>query len=153
MQEDLTRGFEIKKPKPSTPAPSRSSHVKTFTPSTAGGSELEQLRASLADMDARLQAVVSERDSLKAEFNDYRKSSNEDVSDLERLNRDLKTQLRTTGMELSQMIASTGHQGPLPSGFSDDSPKSRTERAFMATARQMKSDTTGEPTTQRLERP
>jgi len=103
-------------------------------------------------MDARLQAVVSERDSLKAEFNDYRKATQADQRDLEKENQRIHAQLTQTGMELSRMIASTGHQGPLPSGFADDSPQARTERAFMATARQIKGEVTGY-TPQRLERP
>jgi hypothetical protein len=144
MQEDLTRGFEIKKP--ATPTPSRSTRS-----STAGGSEVETLRASLADMDARLQSAIAERDQLKAEFSSYRQSANEDVSDLERLNRDLKSQLRTTGMELMKHIASTGQPGPLPSGFADDSPQGKTEAHYLKVAREMKGTTGDNPS--RIERP
>jgi small-conductance mechanosensitive channel len=152
IQEDISRGRE--KPKQSTtPATSRSSHRHTITPSTVGGSELDQLRASLADMDARLQLAIAERDSLKLEFNDYRQAANADASDLEKLNRDLKTQLRETGQQLSLHIASQAQLGPLPDMAEDSSPEGRTDRHYMRLARQLKSGSTGEPTTQRLERP
>jgi len=114
--------------------------------------ELLQLRDSVAELDTKLQAVTVERDKLKSEFNDYRKATQADQRDLEKENHRIHAQLTQTGMELSRMIASTGHQGPLPSGFADDSPQARTERAFMATARQIKGEVTGY-TPQRLERP
>jgi hypothetical protein len=140
IQEDLTRGRE--KPKPSTVTyPTRST---TPTPATVGGTEVETLRASLADLDARLQAVTSERDQLKAEFSSYRQSANEDVSDLERINRDLKTQLAQTGRMLSEQIASTGFSGPVDFGacgaHDDDSAQARTARHYQQLARTIKSD-------------
>jgi DNA repair exonuclease SbcCD ATPase subunit len=148
IQEDLTRGRE--KPKPSTVTyPTRST---TPTPATVGGTEVETLRASLADLDARLQAVTSERDQLKAEFSSYRQSANEDVSDLERINRDLKTQLAQTGRMLSEQIASTGQPGPIPGIHkTGDSAHQRTEAHFLKIARQIKGATGGNPS--RIERP
>jgi len=104
-------------------------------------------------MDARLQSAIAERDQLKAEFSSYRQSANEDVSDLEKLNRDLKAQLTQTGRQLMEHIASTGQPGPIPGLHTDDSAQARTEQHFLKVARQMKSGSTGEPTTQRLERP
>jgi hypothetical protein len=146
IREDISRGRE--KPKQSTVLPGRQS-----TPSTVGGSELEQLRASLADMDARLQSAIGERDQLKEEFSSYRQSANEDVSDLERTNRELQSQLRETGQELSLRIASQGQLGPLPDFNEDSSAQDKTDHHYLRLARQLKSGSTGEPTTQRIERP
>jgi chromosome segregation ATPase len=152
LAADIELGMNGKKPS-TTPATSRSSHVKTITPSTVASGELEQLRASLADMDFKLQSIANERDQLKAEFSSYRQSANEDTRDLEKLNRDLKTQLRETGQQLSLHIASQAQLGPLPDFNEDSSPQDRTEAAYMKLARQIKSGSTGEPTTQRIERP
>jgi septal ring factor EnvC (AmiA/AmiB activator) len=146
IREDISRGRELSKQ--SAVLPGRQS-----TSSTLGGSELDQLRVSVADLDSKLQSIANERDALKAEFNDYRQAANKDVSDLEKLNRDLKTQLRETGQELSLRIAAQGQLGPLPDFNEDSSPQDRTEAAYMKLARQIKSGATGEPTTQRIERP
>jgi septal ring factor EnvC (AmiA/AmiB activator) len=146
IREDISRGRE--KPKQSTVLPGRQS-----TPSTVGGSELDQLRVSVADLDSKLQAITSERDALKTEFNDYRQAVNKDANDLEKLNRDLKTQLRETGQQLSAHIASRAQLGPLPDMVEDSTPEARTEAHYMRLARQLKSGSTGEPTTQRIERP
>jgi hypothetical protein len=76
LATDIELGMNGKKPS-TTPATSRSSHVKTITPSTVGGSELDQLRASVQDMDFKLQSIANERDALKTEFNDYRQATNQ----------------------------------------------------------------------------
>ena len=149
IQEDLTRGREIKKPS-TVKHPTRAT---TPAPATVGVSdEVDQLRASVADMDQKLQLAIAERDHLKSEFSSYRQSTNEDVSDLERINRNLKSQLRETGQMLSQQIASTGQSGPIP-GFhrDDDSPQARTDKAFLSIARQIKNESTGD--NRRIERP
>jgi hypothetical protein len=151
LATDIELGMNGKKPS-TTPATSRSSHRHTITPSTVASGELEQLRASLADMDFKLQSIANERDSLKAEFSSYRESANADVSDLEKLNRDLKTQLRETGQELSLRIAVQGSLGPLPDFSEDSSAQDKTEAAYMRLARQLKGDTTG-ANPQRIERP
>jgi hypothetical protein len=152
LATDIELGMNGKKPS-TTPATSRSSHRHTITPSTVGGSELDQLRVSVADLDSKLQAITSERDSLKAEFSSYRQAVNKDANDLEKLNRDLKTQLRETGQELSLHIASRAQLGPLPDFSEDSSAQDKTEAAYMRLARQLKSGATGEPTSQRIERP
>jgi chromosome segregation ATPase len=151
LTADIERGMDGKK-QSTTPATSRSSHVKTITPSTLGGSELEQLRASLQDMDARLQSAIGERDQLKAEFSSYRQSANEDTRDLEKLNRELQSQLRETGQELSLHIASRAQLGPLPDFSEDSSSQDKTEAHYLRLARQLKGDTTG-ANPQRIERP
>ena len=152
LATDIERGMNGKKPS-TTPATSRSSHRHTITPSSLGGSELDQLRASLQDMDARLQSAIGERDQLKAEFSSYRQATQGDQRDLEHSNRELQSQLRETGQELSLRIAAQGALGPLPDMAEDSSPQDRTEAAYMKLARQIKSGSTGEPTTQRIERP
>ena len=152
IQEDLSRGRELSK-QSTTPATSRSSHRHTITPSTVGGSELDQLRASLADMDARLQSAIGERDSFKKEFSDYREATQADQRDLEHSNRELQSRLRETGQQLSAHIASRAQLGPLPDMVEDSTPEARTEAHYMRLARQLKSGSTGEPTTQRIERP
>ena len=140
--------------KVTTPDHNAGNHKIRYEPKPEFTNEILQLRDSVADMDIKLQAITSERDSLKAEFSSYRQSANEDVSDLEKLNRDLKTQLRETGQELSLRIAAQGALGPLPDfNESGDSPQDRTEAAYMRLARALKSGATGEPTTPRLERP
>jgi hypothetical protein len=146
IQEDISRGRE--KPKPSTVLPGRQS----ITPSSLGGSELDQLRASLQDMDARLQSAIGERDQLKAEFNDYRQATQADQRDLEHSNRDLRSQLRETGQQLSLHIAAQAQLGPLPDMTEDSTPEGRTDRHYMRLARQLKGDTTG-ANPQRIERP
>jgi chromosome segregation ATPase len=152
IREDLSRGRELSK-QSTTPATSRSSHVKTFTPSTVASGELDQLRASLADLDSKLQAITSERDSLKAEFSSYRQATQSDQRDLEKENQRLRSDLLTTGQELSLRIASQGALGPLPDMAEDSTPEARTEAHYMRLARQLKSGSTGEPTSQRIERP
>jgi hypothetical protein len=147
IQEDLSRGRE--KPKPSTVLPGRQS----TKPATVGGNEVETLRASLADMDARLQLAIAERDSFKKEFSDYREATQADQRDLEHSNRELQSRLRETGQELSLRIAAQGALGPLPDMAEDSTPEGRTEAHYMRLARQLKSGSTGEPTTQRIERP
>jgi hypothetical protein len=64
----------------------------------------------------------------------------------------MKTQLRETGQELSS-IAAQAQLGPLPDMAEDSTPEARTEAHYMRLARQLKSGSTGEPTTQRIERP
>ena len=148
IQEDLTRGREIKKPS-TVKHPTRAT---TPAPATVGGNEVETLRASLADMDARLQSAIGERDALKSEFSSYRQSTNEDVSDLERINQNLKSQLRETGQMLSAQIASTGQPGPIRGLPHDsDSTQARTDKAFLEIARQIKNESTGD--NRRIERP
>ena len=151
IREDLSRGRELSK-QSTTPATSRSSHVKTFTPSTVASGELEQLRASVQHMDFKLQSITIERDALKKEFSDYREATQADASDLEKLNRDLKTQLRETGQELSLRIAAQGQLGPLPDFNEDSSPQDKTDHHYLRLARQLKGDTTG-ANPQRIERP
>ena len=152
IQEDLSRGRELSK-QSTTPATSRSSHRHTITPSTVGGSELDQLRASLADMDARLQSAIGERDALRLEFNDYRQAANEDANGLERTNRELQSRLRETGQQLSAHIASRAQLGPLPDfNESGSSPQDKTDHHYLKLARQLKGDTTG-ANPQRIERP
>ena len=151
LTADIERGMNGKKPS-TTPATSRSSHVKTFTPSTVASGELEQLRASVQHMDFKLQSITIERDALKKEFSDYREATQADVSDLERTNRDLKTQLRETGQELSLRIAAQGQLGPLPDFNEDSSPQDKTDHHYLRLARQLKGDTTG-ANPQRIERP
>ena len=152
LTADIERGMNGKKPS-TTPATSRSSHRHTITPSTVGGNELDQLRASLADMDARLQSAIGERDSFKKEFSDYREATQADQRDLEHSNRELQSRLRETGQQLSAHIASRAQLGPLPDMVEDSTPEARTEAHYMRLARQLKSGSTGEPTTQRIERP
>ena len=151
LATDIELGMNGKKPS-TTPATSRSSHVKTFTPSTVASGELEQLRASVQHMDFKLQSITIERDALKKEFSDYREATQADVSDLERTNRDLKTQLRETGQELSLRIAAQGQLGPLPDFNEDSSPQDKTDHHYLRLARQLKGDTTG-ANPQRIERP
>jgi hypothetical protein len=74
LATDIELGMNGKKPS-TTPATSRSSHRHTITPSTVGGNELDQLRASVQDMDFKLQSIANERDALKTEFNDYRQAT------------------------------------------------------------------------------
>jgi hypothetical protein len=152
LATDIELGMNGKKPS-TTPATSRSSHRHTITPSTVGGSELEQLRASLADMDLKLQSIANERDALKTEFNDYRQAANADQRDLEKENQRLRSDLLTTGQELSLRIASQGALGPLPDfNESGDSAQGKTEAHYLRLARQLKGDTTG-ANPQRIERP
>lgn len=151
LATDIELGMNGKKPS-TTPATSRSSHVKTFTPSTVASGELEQLRASVQHMDFKLQSITIERDALKKEFSDYREATQADASDLEKLNRDLKTQLRETGQELSLRIAAQGQLGPLPDFNEDSSPQDKTDHHYLRLARQLKGDTTG-ANPQRIERP
>jgi hypothetical protein len=115
LATDIELGMNGKKPS-TTPATSRSSHRHTITPSTVGGSELDQLRASVQDMDFKLQSIANERDALKTEFNDYRQAANADQRDLEKENQRLRSDLLTTGQELSLRIASQGALGPF-AGF------------------------------------
>jgi hypothetical protein len=152
LAADIERGMDGKKPS-TTPATSRSSHRHTITPSTVGGSELDQLRVSVADLDSKLQAITSERDSFKKEFNDYRQATQADQRDLEKENQRLRSDLLTTGQQLSLHIAAQGQLGPLPDFNEDSSAQDKTEAAYMRLARQLKSGSTGEPTTQRIERP
>jgi hypothetical protein len=97
------------------------------TPSTVGGSELDQLRASVQDMDFKLQSIANERDALKTEFNDYRQATQADQRDLEKENQRLRSDLLTTGQELSLRIAAQGQLGPLPDFNEDSSPQDKTE--------------------------
>ena len=101
--------------------------------------EVEELRVSLQAIESRLQATTHERDSLKAEFSQYRSASQSDVRELERENRELRSKLTETSQMLSQQIASTGHQGPLP-GFEDDTDETqeRSDAAWIRTARKLK---------------
>jgi hypothetical protein len=132
IREDISRGRELSKQ--SAVLPGRQS-----TSSTVGGSELDQLRASVQDMDFKLQSIANERDALKTEFNDYRQAAKADVSRPgENSTADLKTQLRETGQELSLRIAAQGQLGPLPDFNEDSSPQDRTEAAYMRLARQLK---------------
>jgi hypothetical protein len=151
LAADIERGMNGKK-QSTTPATSRSSHRHTITPSTVGGSELEQLRVSVQDMDFKLQSITIERDALKAEFNDYRQATQADQRDLEKENQRLRSDLLTTGQELSLHIASQAQLGPLPDMTEDSTPEGRTEAAYMRLARQLKGDTTG-ANPQRIERP
>ena len=151
IQADISRGGE--KPKPSTVVfpPTRSTAPKTSA-STVGGGEVETLRASVVDLDHKLQAVTSERDALRSEFSDYREATQADQRDLEKENQRIHSQLRETGQMLSEQIASTGQPGPIP-GFhrDDDSPQARTDKAFLSIARQIKNESTGD--NRRIERP
>jgi hypothetical protein len=152
LATDIELGMNGKKPS-TTPATSRSSHRHTITPSTVGGSELDQLRASVQDMDFKLQSIANERDALKTEFNDYRQAANADQRDLEKENQRLRSDLLTTGQELSLHIASRAQLGPLPDFSEDSSAQDKTDHHYLRLARQLKSGSTGEPTTQRIERP
>jgi hypothetical protein len=152
LATDIELGMNGKKPS-TTPATSRSSHRHTITPSTVGGSELEQLRASLADMDFKLQSIANERDALKTEFNDYRQATQADQRDLEKENQRLRSDLLTTGQELSLRIAAQGALGPLPDfNESGDSAQDKTDHHYLKLARQLKSGSTG-ANPQRIERP
>ena len=125
-----------------------------YEPKPGLANELLQLRDSVADMDIKLQAITSERDSLKAEFNNYRQATQADQLDLEKENQRLRSDLLTTGQELSLRIAAQGQLGPLPDfNESGDSPQDRTDHHYLKLARQLKSGATGEPTSQRIERP
>jgi septal ring factor EnvC (AmiA/AmiB activator) len=139
--------------KVTTPDHNAGNHKIRYEPKPEFTNEILQLRDSVADMDIKLQAITSERDALKAEFSSYRQAVNKDVNDLEKLNRDLKTQLRETGQQLSLHIAAQAQLGPLPDMAEDSTPEARTEAHYMRLARQLKSGSTGEPTTQRIERP
>jgi hypothetical protein len=151
LATDIELGMNGKKPS-TTPATSRSSHRHTITPSTVGGSELDQLRASVQDMDFKLQSIANERDALKTEFNDYRQAANADQRDLEKENQRLRSDLLTTGQELSLRIAAQGALGPLPDFNEDSSSQDKTEAHYLRLARQLKGDTTG-ANPQRIERP
>jgi chromosome segregation ATPase len=145
IREDISRGRELSKQ--SAVLPGRQS-----TSSTLGGSELDQLRVSVADLDSKLQSIANERDALKTEFNDYRQATQADQRDLEHSNRDLRSQLRETGQQLSLHIAAQAQLGPLPDMTEDSTPEGRTDRHYMRLARQLKGDTTG-ANPQRIERP
>jgi hypothetical protein len=125
IREDISRGRE--KPKQSTVLPGRQS-----TSSTLGGSELEQLRASLADMDARLQSAIGERDQLKEEFSSYRQSANEDANDLEQPTETCDHSSEKPG---SNYLFTSHHRaqlGPLPD-ISEDSSDRANRPALHAT--------------------
>jgi hypothetical protein len=139
--------------KVTTPDHNAGNHKIRYEPKPEFTNEILQLRDSVADMDIKLQAITSERDQLKAEFSSYRQAANADQRDLEKENQRLRSDLLTTGQELSLRIAAQGQLGPLPDFNEDSSPQDRTEAAYMKLARQIKSGATGEPTTQRIERP
>jgi hypothetical protein len=146
IQEDISRGRE--KPKPSTVLPGRQS----ITPSTLGGSELDQLRASLADMDARLQSAIGERDQLKAEFNDYRQATKQ-ISATWSI--PTETCDHSSEKPVSNYLFTSQHKHSLdPCQISTKTPlpQDKTERHYMRLARQLKGDTTG-ANPQRIERP
>jgi hypothetical protein len=94
--------------KVTTPDHNAGNHKIRYEPKPEFTNEILQLRDSVADMDIKLQAITSERDSLKAEFNDYRQAANADQRDLERENQRLRSDLLTTGQELSLRIAAQG---------------------------------------------
>jgi molecular chaperone GrpE (heat shock protein) len=139
--------------KVTTPDHNAGNHKIRYEPKPEFTNEILQLRDSVADMDIKLQAITSERDSLKAEFNNYREATQADQRDLEKENQRLRSDLLTTGQELSLRIAAQGQLGPLPDMTEDSTPEGRTDRHYMRLARQLKSGSTGEPTTQRIERP
>jgi hypothetical protein len=133
LATDIELGMNGKKPS-TTPATSRSSHRHTITPSTVGGSELDQLRASVQDMDFKLQSIANERDALKTEFNDYRQAANADQRDLEKENQRIADRTSAqTGQELSLHIASQAQLGPLPDFNEDSSAQDKTEASLSAT--------------------
>jgi hypothetical protein len=146
IQEDISRGRE--KPKPSTVLPGRQS----ITPSSLGGSELDQLRASLQDMDARLQSAIGERDQLKAEFNDYRQATQADQRDLEQ---PTETCDHSSEKPVSNYLFTSQHKHSSdPCQISPKTPlwTGQTDQHYMRLARQLKGDTTG-ANPQRIERP
>ena len=101
---------------PATQPPKRGASPASVTPTHTGAdvSELSELRASLANIEARLQAAHQERDSLRDEFSQYRQASQADQRELERENARLRESLDITGRELSKMIANGGADGPIP---------------------------------------
>jgi hypothetical protein len=76
-----------------------------------------------------------------------------DQRDLEKENQRLRSDLLETGQQLSLHIAAQAQLGPLPDFNEDSSAQDKTDRHYMRLARQLKSGATGEPTTQRIERP
>ena len=134
LETEISQGMSGK-PKSATTARSTPSQDHTITGSH-GSDEVDQLRTSLQDMDARLQSAIGERDALKAEFSSYRQSANADVSDLERLNQNLKTQLTQTGQMLSAQIASTGQPGPIPGIHGEHNEERGLARAIAAHKRE-----------------
>ena len=123
-EEQLEEELNGSTRKPSaTQPPKRGAAIPgSMTPTHTGadGSELATLRASLASIEARLQAAHQERDSIRAEFQSYRQASQSDVRDLEAENRKLKESLDATSMLLSKQIAAGGLNGPLPGISSND---------------------------------
>lgn len=111
LETEISQGMNGK-PKSATPARSTPSQDHTITRSH-GSDEVDQLRASVVDLDHKLQAITSERDSFKKEFSDYREATQADTRDLEKLNRDLQARLTQTGQMLSAEIASHGQPGPI----------------------------------------
>lgn len=87
----------------------------------AGADELHQLRASLQDIEARLSSVTHERDSIRAEFSQYRTASQSDQRSLEKENARLQAAFNETSQALSRSIASAGLSAPVP-GISPDDP-------------------------------
>ena len=96
-----------------TSTPPRRGTAASVTPGSADA-ELMTLRASLSDIEARLQAAHQERDSIRVEFSQYREAANYEQRSLEAENRKLKESLDETGRMLSKQLASGGADGPIP---------------------------------------
>ena len=103
----------------STPPKRGTSPASPATPGSADV-ELSELRSSLQAMDQRLLVLTHERDSLRAEFSQYREAVSQDQRSLEAENRKLKESLDATSMLLSKQIAAGGLNGPLPGISSND---------------------------------
>ena len=82
--------------------------------------ELSELRASLANIEARLQTAVHERDSIRVEFSQYREAVSQDQRELEKENATLKQRFHEVSLELSKQVASGGLDSPLPGISSND---------------------------------
>jgi hypothetical protein len=98
--------------------------------------------------------AIAERDSLKAEFNDYRQAVTQaDAARPGAFQPRIAITAQRNRSAIKLHIAAQAQLGPLPDMTEDSTPEARTEAHYMRLARQLKSGSTGEPTTQRIERP
>ena len=138
--------------KPSaTSTPPRRGPAASPTHPEAGAGELATLRASLSDIEARLQAAHQERDSIRAEFSQYREAVNSEQRSLEAENKRLRQSLDETGRMLSKQIASGGLDSPLPGVSANDTDGPRGLQKAIAANKAHQAQTTNQ--FQRIPRP
>lgn len=110
-------------------------HVE-YTATPSQGPEIIQLRESVATLDQRLQTAIAERDDIRGQFDSFRSASQAGQRELERENQRLRATLHETSQMLSQQIASSGHQGPVPSDLGEAEEPKGLQRAIAAAKRE-----------------